>query len=321
MKTGMKVLKGLGLEKFPNVEVARVLVSTFKIYVVFYDSKMRTRPITNTEVRRMQYFLPGMQFPFKDKPSLLPLISLRDFNGPLRQAMFFVVDLAGKYSDGRHLDKKFESIEPVFTGKLHELVSFSDLNRADVTSDLTNRTRADRNREVGAENRTAKLVDVTIDTVEDHVTFIFKTTATTPLYPQNYDFKKTDPDTFNLQRNPDKEYELHLRVVDFFKWLKGTKPDASTITAQDVKDVIDINPVQVFSTSPSFHWQGFNWWMSQLDGSIYPTSIRPQSWNQIHGDGEAFLDKHLYGLIRQINFFHNPMASMLTKRLRDRGDI
>ena len=56
-----------------------------------------------------------------------------------------------------------------------------------------------------------------------------------------------------------------------------------------------------------------------LDAAIFPTKIAPKKWDKIHGDGDAFLDKHTAGLINQMGFFLNPMASMLTKRLRDKG--
>lgn len=322
MLTGEIVKKELGLQKFPNVMICRVLVSTFRVYLVIYDSKMKTRPITDAEIKRMQYVLPGMMYPFARKPVLLPSIKIETFNGSLVQSMFFVIDISGKYSDRRDLEKVFENT-PQYYGPLKEFVTMSDLADNSATSSFTKSTRAQRNRAVGAENKTAKLVDVNIDTVEDHVTFIFKTTATLPIYPDDATYGKTNPDTFEIQRNPDKEYEMYIRILNFFEWLKGTKPEAESITQEDIKDVLKVNNVQVFSTSPSYHWQGMNYWLSQLDGSIYPTDIEPKLWNASnrHGNDGTFLDKHLAGLMKQMAFFRNPMALMLTKRLKDRGLI
>lgn len=325
-KNGVYIQRKLGLSHLKYVYIARVLLTAYRVHLIFYDSRRPNVPITTARALRGEYTSMLFSYPFEEKPTVLPLIPLKDFNGALHPAMFFAIDLSGEYGkpENKVNLRREESIQkdkeprPVFFGSLSEFVTFSDLNSPSNISSLTQRTRNERNRELGTENRMAKLVDVNIDTVEDHVTFIFKTKATTPIYPDDYQFGRVDPNTLEIERNSDKQYELYFRILNFFEWLKGTKPDTKEITQQDVKDVININNVQVFSTSPSYQYQGFNFWMSQLDGSIYPTDIKPQRWDKIHGDGEAFLDKHLYGLVRQIGFFSNPMASMLTKRLKDR---
>jgi len=130
---------------------------------------------------------------------------------------------------------------------------------------------------------------------------------------------EVDPETFNLTKNRSKTYEIQIKVLDFLDWLDVFSEQK--VTESDMKEILDTADIQVFSTSPSFHYQGFNYWLSQLDGSIYPTTIKPQRWDKIHGDGDAFVDKHLYGLMRQIKFFRNQMASMITKKLKDRGLI
>lgn len=327
MKSGEIIKQRLGLSHLKYVMISRVLGTSYKTYVIFYDSRRPTFPITNQRALKGPPTGGLFLYPFEDEPTYLPLMKLEDFNGALHPSMFFVVDMSGDF--GRRENKvnlQRESIEerklyPHFFGSLKEFITFSDLKGADTLGNVTRRTRRTRNSELGTENRLAKLVDVNIDTVEDHVTFVFKTQATTPIYPDDAAFQKTNPDNFQLQRNPDKEYELYLRVLNFFEWLRGTKPDTQEITRQDVKDVIQVNNVQVFSTSPSFHWQGMNANLSQLDGSIYPTDIMPTVWKDRQGSDDYLLDKHLYGLVRQINFFDNQMASMLTKRLRDRDLI
>lgn len=323
MSNGEILKSRLGLSHLNYVYISRVIGTAYRSYIVFYDSRKENVPITTQRALKQSHIAGLFLYPFKSEPTYLPLLNIQDFNGPLYPAMFFVVDIAGEYGKKNNkVDLRRESVEktlyPHYYGSFKEFVTFDDLNSTDVISAVTQRTRRERNRELGAENRLAKLVDVNIDTVEDHVTFIFKTQATTPIYPDDATYQKVDPNTFTLQRNSEKQYELYLRILNFFEWLNGTKPDAEEVTQQDVKDVLKVNNVQVFSTSPSFHWQGFNFWMSQLDGSIYPTDIRPTQWDNIHGDGQAFLDKHLYGLIRGIDFHTNYMASTLTKRLKDR---
>lgn len=70
----------------------------------------------------------------------------------------------------------------------------------------------------------------------------------------------------------------------------------------------------VWSNAPSFHWQGFNYNMSTLGASIYPTNIEPEVWDKVHGD--ALIDKHLYDLFLHVPFFINQMASSLLNKIR-----
>ena len=101
-----------------------------------------------------------------------------------------------------------------------------------------------------------------------------------------------------------------------------TLPDGQALTLKDMKDAIRVCPVQFWSNSPAFHWQGINFNLSQLDASIYPTNIAPHFWSQPQYHGEnALLDKHLAALLRNISFFLNNMTAMLNKNLRKAGII
>jgi hypothetical protein len=318
--TGKQLKSKLGLSHMKYVEISRVLISTYKVYLVFYDSRRPNFPITTQRALKSGHIAMLYQYPFEDSPTVLPLMHLDDFNGPLHPAMFFVVDMAGDKGDSKNkVDLKRESV-PRFYGNLNEFMTLSNLKSADSASAFTQRTRKQRNQAVGTENKTSKLVDLSIDTVEDHVTFVFKTTATTPIYAPSAEFGKVDPNDLQIKKNPDKSYELYVRILDFFEWLDAQQIDDRTLTSKDIKEILEVSNVQLFSTSPSFQYQSMNFNMSQVDASIYPTNIAPKVWDSPHLHGEnAFLDKHLYGLINQIGFFANPMASMLTKRLKDRG--
>lgn len=89
-----------------------------------------------------------------------------------------------------------------------------------------------------------------------------------------------------------------------------------------MKEILEVSDIKVFSTSPAFHYQGANFNASQIDASIYPTSISNPVWGPRHGDKSGyFLGKHLYSLLQSIDFWLNPMSSMLTGKLRGRGLI
>lgn len=259
--------------------------------------------------------------PFVKRPTTTPLMDIEDFNGTLRPAFFFTIDLSGEFGSDRKLTKILDGVK---TGgaefSLKEFVTLADLNNTGNISDFTMNFRRQRTSLMGGENTVAKLVDLFVNEADRSVTFAFLTEVTPYPDDPDHEYQEVDPDTFELSNNRSKVYEIQIKILEFFDWL-DTNPGLDKITEKDMKEIFDVANVQVFSTSPSFHWQGFNAWCSQIDASIYPTDIMPKFWDQYHGDGEAFLDKHLYGVIRQIKFWMNPMASMLTRKLKDRGLI
>lgn len=322
MTTGQQLKTKLGLDQLQNVRISRVLISTYKTYLVFYDTRRPNMPITN--FRAFKAPMPSMLYiyPFNNRPTHTPLMDLDDFNGTLNPAMFFTIDLAGYFNDPKKLTKVLDSSPPKFHGNLKEYVTLADLKNTASASGMTKRFRRIRNQDLGPENRDAKLIDCFIDEGEGSVTFAFLTEVTP--YPDDPDhtYSETDPEEdFQLVPDRSRTYEMQIKILDFLKWLK-THPDEKEITRDDIKEILDVSNIQVFSNAPSFHWQGMNAMLSQLDGSIHPTDIMPKFWNQdqYHGDN-YFLDKHLYGLMRSIDFFEQQMASMLTKKLQDRGLI
>jgi len=331
MKTGEKLKLELGLKGFPHVKISRAVISSYKILFVYYDSYRKQMPVTQYRIRQFPWvatiFSGTMLSHGVDKaPVFTPPINIEDYNGAIKGTLVVPVNLAGdRFIDKRQFSKIFESVEkehpnvPLYHGSLKEFISISDLNSPDIISSTTQRFRKRRNQLAGAENTLAKLVDAYISEGDGSVTFAFLTTVTP--YPEKEDpsYMEVDPETFNLTQNRSKTYEIQIKVLDFLDWLDVFSEQK--VTESDMKEILDTADIQVFSTSPSFHYQGFNYWLSQLDGSIYPTTIKPQRWDKIHGDGDAFVDKHLYGLMRQIKFFRNQMASMITKKLKDRGLI
>mgnify|MGYP001051154597 CR=1 FL=1 len=321
MKTGEKLKKDLEIEQLKYVSFVRLLKTPHRILIVFYDSRKPNVPLTTQRVIKSQNLFGSWSFPFEDEDPITPLIPLEDFNGELRNAIILTIDISGTYGDKRNQVK-----ESIVSDKksLTEWLTLADLADKEATSDFTKRTRQQRNRAVRTENYTAKLKECILED-DGSVLFEFETVATTPIYPDDYVFQKANPDNnFALERNSEKKYQIKIKILDFMKWLKETRPDyeeMGKITWKEVRDVLEVAYIQVYSTSPSFHWMGGNYYLSQLDGSLYPTDIEPKFWNQpqYHGTDPYFLDKHLSGIIRQFKFWYNPMASMIQKRMKDKG--
>ena len=340
MRTGEILKKNLGLEDFRYIRICRIVLTAHPMYMVFYDSYRKDMPITVHRIMKFPYVAmmfsgTELQWGLERRPQLTPPMDLEQFNGNLRGAYFIPVNLAGdRFIDRKQFSKVIESkgkeLYHVMSmnrvkdddGKLIEFVTLSDLMQDKGVSDLTMRFKQRRSGEYGAESNIAKLIDLELDEEDKSITFKWLTEPTYFEYPEDYDYQEVDTDTKELERNPGKVYELWIKILDFFSWL-DTEPDKSEIKSSDMKTIFDVSNVQVWSNDPSFWWQGISYWLTQLDGCIFPNNIAPQRWNaaHLHGDGNAFLNKHMQSLINGIKFWYGPMSQMLTKKLRDNDII
>jgi hypothetical protein len=222
----------------------------------------------------------------------------------------------------------------LYEGKLKELTVYDLFDKNNIAPSTMD-YRSERNKIVGTENITAKFIDCFINQADKSITFAFQTKATILSKnkqnsmedegkisgKQNYWTSKKRVQPLKLDKilkNPEKTYEIQFKILDFFDWLDVF--EGEKITNKEIKEILEVSDIQLFNTSPSWQYQGYNFWNSELGTSAYPTKIAPKVWDKRFG-GEYFLDKHTYGLIRSIKFFFNPMASMLTKKLKDRNLI
>ena len=328
MTEGEKLRAKLGLGRVGHVYMARVLYTgPTKTYIVAYDSRRPNLPVTSAS------FLYGhkapliLHYPFDHRARVLPFVPIERFDFDPAGSNILVVDMSGRFADVDKVDPVFEIRGSLDVTRLDE-ITLGDLKKSPSRiSPFTQRFRRDRDHAPagvsagaaaaqghGQENRLAKLIDVAIDVDKGYVTFAFLTPATE--HPHRDKKGETDPaEDMAIKVNPSRTYEMYIRILDFFPWL-GTHPDKTQITAQDVQDVLEVADIQLYSTAPSFHWQGANYWLSTVDASIYPTTIEPRVWGPRWG-GMYLTDKHLAGLIQHISFFLIPMARMLTRKLRE----
>lgn len=342
--TGILLKKQLGLEGLKEVRISRFVVSSYKVLGVFFDS-YRDMLVTTYRIKRfprVATIFSGTDLA-RDTNRYTPMtppVDIEDYNGTIRGALVIPVDLAGdRFIDEDEYSKIFESKDKdkselvLYIPKetLKEITLYDLADKGNI-SDFSMLWRKDRNRIMGTENTTAKLIDCIIDEADKSVTFQFLTESTelgnkepNDNIDSSYRFYdgpkgEVDPDTFRIKRNRSRTYELQIKIVDALEWIKVF--EGEEIGQKEMKEILEVSDVKVFSTAPAFHWQGMNVNISQLDASIYPTDIPNPVWGPRHGDAKGyFLDKHLYGLFNQIKFFINPMSSMLSKKLKSRGLI
>lgn len=336
MTVGEKLKNRLGLGKIQNVSICRVLVSAIPIYLVYYSSSSPNMPITTYRVRnsKIANIFNGADVEHNKSrkqqniiPAFAPLMPIEQYGGNLAGIWFITVDLAGlQLVNSNLIESENSFVETVSYSwfgkfsdlkKLYEEVYLSDFKKFGM-SDYGMKFRKEKNKLMGSESKTSKLISVELQDRDLLISFL--TEPTEAKYPDNYKYKQVNPETLKLEPNPSKLYQTDIMIIDFLDWLE-TYPNKETITEKDIKDIFDVSAIKLFSNIPSFQYQGSNYYLSVLDGSLHPTDIIPKFWNDEtrHGDSNNFLDKATYGIIQQYQFWKNPLASMVTKYLRDRG--
>ena len=213
-----------------------------------------------------------------------------------------------------------------------------------LASPTTRHFSTERRGIMGDAPKSTKLISSKFDKNKDYVTFYFLTEATEK-YGPNHQYKDTNPSMmFALERDPSATYEIWIRFFRVSQLSKLSKSrqqkkafnpnsnkqvqgPANRVSIEEIKAWLWDTDFQVWSNSPSFHWQGFNYNLSKLDASIFPTDIAPTNkhlgasgrpvmgWKDVHGP--ALIDKHLLDLFTHIKFFINQMAGSLIKQIRE----
>ncbi len=147
-----------------------------------------------------------------------------------------------------------------------------------------------------------QLVEATYKPEKDYILCKFLTEATEK-YPDDHTFQDVDHRDFSLEIDPSKTYEMWIM---FYPIVGKLKEKGAKLSQDNVRSILPECFVKVWSNSPSFHYQGFNYNLSQQSASLFPTNIRPQKWDKIHG--KALIDKHLYLTLNDISKYFNEIA-------------
>lgn len=162
---------------------------------------------------------------------------------------------------------------------------------------------------MGDESVLTQLVSTTYVKAKDYILAKFVTEATEK-YPDDYIYKDVSHRDHSLQINPSASYELWIM---FYPVLGKLREKGASPSQDAIKAILPECNVKVWSNSPSFHYQGFNYNLSQQAASLFPTTIRPQKWDKIHG--HALLDKHLYLAMNSINKYFDQIASKVVSSI------
>jgi len=192
-----------------------------------------------------------------------------------------------------------ETGSKIFYKKFYEWVQLEDLRPELGISTFTKKFKDERTMEFGPENTLAVLEDM--EQEGNDITFIWTTPAGSP------DPKKVN-DNHEIVDNPEREYILKIKFIDFLLLTNNHKVDS----LEDFHEIALACNIQIDDNDPSFQWQGMNYNISQLDGSLNPTDIPPSYWRKFHHD-DNFLSKFMQGLIDNLEFFYKPMMEMFNE--------
>ena len=224
--------------------------------------------------------------------------------------------------------------------------SLKDLSKKEpdiIAAPHTRHFSAERRGIMGDSPKNTKLISSKYDKDKDYITFYFLTSATEK-YEPNHQYKTVNPSlSFSLQKDPSATYQIWLRffrVSQLFNLSKSRQQkkayhpqsnnkvqgSANKVSIEEVKAWMWSTSFQLWCDDPSYHWTGRNYFMSQLDASVFPTDIAPThrhigpngkpvlGWLDLRG--ESLLSKHLLDLFTHIKFFINQMAGSLLKQIR-----
>lgn len=221
-------------------------------------------------------------------------------------------------------------------GKLEEDLQLRDFNNHAALGDFTKKFKDYRLMNYGKGEKSALLLDFQYnfsneDERNNYITFYFGMNPTVVGAGYKWGDKyETEPERkFRLKKTG--AYIQELKFFDFWDYL-DTAPDGwenldNTHLRKEIKAILENADVKMFCSCPSFHWQGMNWRLTQLNGAIYPTNIKPKpktpetprGWdNRTEG---SFICKHLSILLdySSIMFFLNQMVSQVRSIIKKEG--
>jgi len=328
MTAGQILKKELGLEKFKYCKISRVIQFSYNVLFIWYDSRHTTLPLTTRRI--MEWPWVAMIFSGTDidhgkarRPSFTPPISLEGYNGEIKGAMIFMVDISGKYYiDTKEFPKKLEAF-PLTKVILSEFTTFDDFRKNSLSQ---------RNHDWYKDRKTngntgSFLSQVTWNHAKDTLTIRFRTKPTYINKKNPHEKNKvvkqvkiTYPAYTGAKGSERlaKNYSIFLQLKGVNEYL-GTRKDFMTFTPKEqgelILDILKNAEARLWSNDMSYYWQGAWENMGELDASAYPFKGTKGIgvWNKKH-DGEFHLTKHFVEIFQII---YNNYA-IIAKYIRDR---
>lgn len=312
---GSELKTKLGLDNFKYVSIVRVLSISYRTYLVVYNSRYLNLPITNTMVYSAQ--MPSMiyTYPFSRKPNMGPVQKIEDFNGSLDGSLFFMIDLAGYLGNPNLRTRIIEN--KVYSKSLKSLTEgllLSDIKTnaiSDLNKKFLNLRRTDG--KSGSYFKDANWIES-----DDSVYLVFHVNPTYDKTVTNYSPSGNE--------YKDNKYIVQVQFEEVSKVL-GDKETFKSFTPKEqgelVLQMINECEIKLWSSDPSFVFQGAFEAMSDLGASIYPMWGPRHStgiWAQRHGT-EIHETKHISEILEIIPALYQDISIKLRNLKESWRDI
>lgn len=199
---------------------------------------------------------------------------------------------------------------------LLEDINLQQLQRAPISPSIK-AFAAERLTVQGPVSQNTKLLSIMYNAQTDIMIFKFKAKATVNKYPDTQTYADVNPVSrppFAMEGNPDRAYDVWLGFYPFQKTLAPLIKTEADLTEQNVKVAFNKCMIKLWSNSPSFHYQGFNYNLSKQGAALFPTSQAPQRWDKIHGN--SLLDKHTLQVVTTLPFYMSQMARAVIQKVK-----
>lgn len=243
---------------------------------------------------------------------MAPPFDIEDFNGQLETGLFFVIDIAGYLGDPgirtKVIENTIKESQNIFVyarslKQLQEGLTIPDLKKNSISS--LNKKFLKLRRSEGESGST--LMGARRDKESDSVFLVYSIAPTYDKEVLNY---SSDGAAYM-----DSKYIAEIEFLNASNYIgdqdtfKSFKPSEQ---GKLVLDMIDKAEIKLWSSDPSFIYQGAMETLDDLDTSIYPLWSKKGHgiWNQRHGS-EFHLTKHLLEILNQIKFLYTDIAKAL----------
>lgn len=191
---------------------------------------------------------------------------------------------------------------------LAEDLTLSQISNSPVSTQIKN-FADERNGIQGNTLDNTKFVS-SIYTKRDDLAIFKLITDATRKYGDNYEYKAVDSKTRGLVKNPFESYEIW---IGFYPVQQTMEEKGFPLTKEGIINAFKSCFVKIWSNSPSFQYQGFNYNLSQKSAAFYPTTKPPRVWS-LKNDG-TYLDKHLYAVFAYMPYYLDLFAEDLLKKV------
>lgn len=334
--SGERLKKELGLAKYKEVRISRVVSLPYKAFFVWYDSHT-TVPVTQQRilrVKRVATMVHGLQVAKGNvvHPQLTPPMLIQYFDGVYRDAYIFLIDVAGDW-----LMRRKES-----TGNTADRVIL-DLDRVEVSVHLSealkhtgftvwefaNKAPSDRNKYFFSVRQSlgrsgSRITNAYFKDLDINKNLVLKFTVTqTPNAITRK--KKSWVKVMSLDSRIRNAHHYVVWVLfealeDYLdeqeiEILRGPQGKNVSKKAQVIRKILRNATAKVHSNDMSFYWQGAWENASDLGYSIFPfTGTRGSGkWSKKHkGESPAiYITKHILEVMRVIPFNTISIAKIL----------